>query len=110
MFLWINMRTDTDELAVVCREKGLLLAPGSLFSPHQMPRPWMRFNMTTSADAIVTVLGCARSLQPFISWSLNEHRLLCSECRADPGARYPSALVARGQSAARWRDGVTGVA
>lgn len=66
MFLWINMRTDTDELAVVCREKGLLLAPGSLFSLHQMPSPWMRFNMTTSADAIVTVFGCARSLQPFI--------------------------------------------
>jgi DNA-binding transcriptional MocR family regulator len=66
MFLWINMRADTNELAVVCREKGLLLAPGSLFSPHQMPSPWMRFNVTTSADAIATVFGCARSLQSFI--------------------------------------------
>jgi DNA-binding transcriptional MocR family regulator len=60
MFLWINMRTDTNELAVLCREKGLLLAPGSLFSPHQTPSPWMRFNMTTSADDVATVLGCVR--------------------------------------------------
>jgi DNA-binding transcriptional MocR family regulator len=60
MFLWINMGTDTNELAVVCREKGLLLAPGSLFSPHQTPSPWMRFNMTTSADDVAAVLGCVR--------------------------------------------------
>jgi DNA-binding transcriptional MocR family regulator len=61
MFLWINMRTDTNELAVVCREKGLLLAPGSLFSPHQTPSPWMRFNMTTSSDDVAIVLGSVRS-------------------------------------------------
>jgi len=60
MFLWVNMRIDTNELAVVCRERGLLLAPGSLFSPHQTSSPWMRFNMTTSANDIETVLGCAR--------------------------------------------------
>jgi len=56
MFLWINTHTDTDELAVSCREKGLLLAPGSLFSPHQAPTTWMRFNVTTPADAVTQYL------------------------------------------------------
>ena len=60
MFLWINMRTDTNELAVVCREKGLLLAPGSLFSPQQTASSWMRFNITTSVNDTATVLDCVR--------------------------------------------------
>jgi DNA-binding transcriptional MocR family regulator len=60
MFLWINTHADTDELAVSCREKGLLLAPGSLFSPHQTPSTWMRFNITTSADAVAQCLQILR--------------------------------------------------
>jgi DNA-binding transcriptional MocR family regulator len=59
MFLWIDMHTDTDELAVSCREKGLLLAPGSLFSPHQSPSTWMRLNMTTPTDAVAQCLHYA---------------------------------------------------
>jgi len=61
MFLWINTHTDTDELAVACREKGLLLAPGSLFSPHQAPSTWMRFNMTASADVVAQCLQIIRN-------------------------------------------------
>ena len=60
MFLWVNMHTDTDELAVSCRERGLLLALGSLFCPHQTPSTWMRFNMTTPADAVAHCLQSAR--------------------------------------------------
>jgi len=56
LFLWINASTDTNVLATAWREKGLLLAPGSLFSPHQTPSPWMRFNVTTPFDASVTNL------------------------------------------------------
>lgn len=58
MFLWADMHTDTNELAVICRERGLLLAPGSLFSPTQRPSPWMRLNVTTAAADIDTVLRC----------------------------------------------------
>ena len=50
MFLWVNVRTDTNELAAAWRQRGLLLAPGSLFSPQQTPSAWMRFNVTTLRD------------------------------------------------------------
>lgn len=50
MFLWVNMRTDTNQLAVRCREQGILIAPGSLFTPLQAPTSWMRFNVTTPMD------------------------------------------------------------
>jgi DNA-binding transcriptional MocR family regulator len=56
MFFWINMRTDTNELAMRWREKGLLLAPGSLFLYHQTPTEWMRFNVTTPIDRPMTDL------------------------------------------------------
>ncbi|HEX3912680.1 MAG TPA: PLP-dependent aminotransferase family protein [Steroidobacteraceae bacterium] len=50
MFFWINMRTDTNELAMRWRDKGLLLAPGSLFLHRQAASEWMRFNVTTQID------------------------------------------------------------
>lgn len=56
MFFWIDMRTDTTAMAAEWREKGLLLAPGSLFSPSQRPTTWMRFNVTTRLDASVLAL------------------------------------------------------
>ncbi|HEY2782276.1 MAG TPA: PLP-dependent aminotransferase family protein [Steroidobacteraceae bacterium] len=56
MFFWINMRTETNELAMRWREKGLLLAPGSLFLHHQTPSEWMRFNVTTPIDRSMTEL------------------------------------------------------
>ena len=48
LFLWANMRTNTTVLAEICSKHGLLLAPGSLFSPRQEPSTWMRVNVTTS--------------------------------------------------------------
>lgn len=61
MFLWVDMHTDTNELAVACRERGILIAPGSLFSPQQAPSTWMRFNVTARIDAALTVLLLTKS-------------------------------------------------
>jgi DNA-binding transcriptional MocR family regulator len=64
MFLWVNTRTDTNRLAVACRDEGLLLAPGSLFSPQQMPSHWMRFNVTAPLDeAMAALLRSVRSVR-----------------------------------------------
>lgn len=50
MFLWVNMRTDTNRLAMRGREQDILIAPGSLFTAQQAPSEWMRFNVTTQVD------------------------------------------------------------
>lgn len=57
LFLWANMQTDTTELAANCNKQGLLLAPGSLFSPRQEPSGWMRINVTTSLDDLAVALA-----------------------------------------------------
>lgn len=56
MFLWVNTRTDTNQLAAACREEGLLLAPGSLFSPQQQPSTWMRCNVTAPLEEAMAAL------------------------------------------------------
>lgn len=56
MFVWVDMRRDTNELAAAWREQELLLAPGGLFSPQQAPSSWMRFNVTTAMTGAVTNL------------------------------------------------------
>ena len=59
LFAWVNMHTDTNELAAACREQGLLIAPGSLFSLSQRPSAWMRFNVTTDAEITTQILRSA---------------------------------------------------
>jgi DNA-binding transcriptional MocR family regulator len=61
LFLWANMQTDTNLLAEVCSKHGLLLAPGSLFSPRQEPSTWMRINVTASLDDMNAILALAKS-------------------------------------------------
>jgi len=56
LFAWVDMHTDTNELALACRERGWLIAPGSLFSASQTPSTWMRFNVTTDADITSEIL------------------------------------------------------
>lgn len=51
MFLWVNMRSNTDRLAARCREHDMLIAPGSLFTASQAATSWMRFNVTTPIDS-----------------------------------------------------------
>jgi len=50
MFLWADTGQDTNAIARAGHEHGYVFAPGSLFSPSQMPSTWMRFNIATSAD------------------------------------------------------------
>jgi DNA-binding transcriptional MocR family regulator len=62
MFLWVDMRADTSALAASWREKGLLLAPGALFSPERRASSWMRFNVTTTIDErVLALMRSARS-------------------------------------------------
>jgi DNA-binding transcriptional MocR family regulator len=50
LFFWVNARKNTNEMAAMLREQGLVLAPGSLFSLEQSPSDWMRLNVTTPLD------------------------------------------------------------
>jgi DNA-binding transcriptional MocR family regulator len=61
LFAWVDMHTDTNELALACRERGWLIAPGSLFSTSQRPSTWMRFNLTTDAAITTDVVRTART-------------------------------------------------
>jgi DNA-binding transcriptional MocR family regulator len=50
MFLWADTGVDADALSAAGHEAGFLLTPGSLFSPHQSPTTWMRFNVANCGD------------------------------------------------------------
>jgi DNA-binding transcriptional MocR family regulator len=63
LFLWANMQSDTNVLAEICSKHGLLLAPGSLFSPRQEPSTWMRINATTSLDDVNASLARRRHVR-----------------------------------------------
>ncbi|WP_395400100.1 PLP-dependent aminotransferase family protein [Pseudoduganella sp. UC29_106] len=45
MFVWANAGRDTNVLTEHAMAEGLLLAPGSLFSPSQLPSTYMRLNV-----------------------------------------------------------------
>jgi DNA-binding transcriptional MocR family regulator len=45
MFVWVDTGRDTNELAARAMQEDLLLAPGSLFSPNQLPSTRMRLNV-----------------------------------------------------------------
>ena len=51
MFLWVDAQCDTNVLTEHAMAEGYLLAPGSLFSPNQLPSSRMRINVTTMSDA-----------------------------------------------------------
>lgn len=50
MFLWTETGADTNKLTEKAMEQGFLLAPGSLFSPHQTPSTKMRINIAAMSD------------------------------------------------------------
>jgi len=50
MFLWADLGVDTHALATRMFDAGYVTAPGSLFSPSQLPSTWMRFNVATSKN------------------------------------------------------------
>ncbi|WEF33755.1 aminotransferase-like domain-containing protein [Pseudoduganella chitinolytica] len=53
MFVWADAGRDTNVLAEKAMAAGLLLAPGSLFSPSQLPSCFMRLNIAAMQDAAV---------------------------------------------------------
>ena len=60
MYLWADFGRDTNELATAGSREGVLLAPGSLFSPTQLPTTWMRVAAATCLnDAAMRFLGRA---------------------------------------------------
>jgi DNA-binding transcriptional MocR family regulator len=50
MFLWADTGCDTNALTEKGVEQGYLFAPGSLFSPSQLPSTRMRFNVAYISD------------------------------------------------------------
>ena len=50
MFVWADAGGDTNRLAETALADGLVLAPGSLFSPRQLPSTHMRLNLATMQD------------------------------------------------------------
>jgi DNA-binding transcriptional MocR family regulator len=51
MFVWAETGCNTNILTEKAMEHGYLLAPGSLFSPSQLPSTRMRFNIATMSDS-----------------------------------------------------------
>jgi DNA-binding transcriptional MocR family regulator len=47
MYIWADFGRDTNELAASGSREGVLCAPGSLFSPTQLPSTWMRVAAAT---------------------------------------------------------------
>jgi DNA-binding transcriptional MocR family regulator len=52
MFAWVDTGRDTNVLAARAMDQGLLLAPGSLFSPSQLPSTRMRINVAAQDDEL----------------------------------------------------------
>jgi DNA-binding transcriptional MocR family regulator len=50
MFLWADCGRDTNAIAAAGAQQDILCAPGSLFSPTQLPSPWMRVSVATSLN------------------------------------------------------------
>lgn len=50
MFAWADCGRDTNVLAARALDEGLLLAPGSLFSPNQLPSTKLRLNVAAMDD------------------------------------------------------------
>ena len=50
MFVWVDAGMDTNVLTERAMAEGLLLAPGSLFSPSQLPTTRMRLNVATMQE------------------------------------------------------------
>ncbi len=52
MFLWAHAgeNRDAETLAAAAEQQGIILAPGSLFSPSQARSPWMRFHVAYAGN------------------------------------------------------------
>jgi DNA-binding transcriptional MocR family regulator len=50
MFLWADFGRDTNAIAAEASQQDILCAPGSLFSPTQLPSTWMRVSAATTLN------------------------------------------------------------
>jgi DNA-binding transcriptional MocR family regulator len=52
MFMWAHAgeSRDAESLAAAAEREGVILAPGSLFSPSQARSPWMRFHVAYAGN------------------------------------------------------------
>jgi DNA-binding transcriptional MocR family regulator len=58
VFLWADFGRDTNAIAVEASSEDILCAPGSLFSPTQLPSTWMRVSAATCLNpAAMRFLG-----------------------------------------------------
>jgi DNA-binding transcriptional MocR family regulator len=53
LFVWVDTGRDTNVLAAHAMEESVLLAPGSLFSPSQLPSTHMRLNIAALQEPAV---------------------------------------------------------
>lgn len=53
MFVWADAGMDTNLLTERAMAEGLLLAPGSLFSPNQLPSSCMRLNVAALQEPVI---------------------------------------------------------
>ncbi|GAB3442759.1 PLP-dependent aminotransferase family protein [Massilia solisilvae] len=53
LFVWADAGRDTNVLAERAMAEGILLAPGSLFSPSQLPSTFMRLNIAALGEPTV---------------------------------------------------------
>ncbi len=51
IFMWADFGRDTNAIAAAGAEQGILCAPGSLFSPTQLPSTWMRVSAAASLNS-----------------------------------------------------------
>jgi DNA-binding transcriptional MocR family regulator len=54
IFLWADLGRDTNAIAMEAAAEDILCAPGSLFSPTQLPSTWMRVSAATSLNPAAT--------------------------------------------------------
>lgn len=68
MFVWARMvdQSNVVEMASAAAGKGIMLAPGNLFRPHQEPSPWLRFNVVSCDDTetFAFISAFARARRP----------------------------------------------
>lgn len=50
LFGWVDVGTDTEQLALAMLDDGWLLAPGALFHANRRPGPLMRINFAATQD------------------------------------------------------------
>jgi DNA-binding transcriptional MocR family regulator len=53
LFLWVDAGCDTNVLTEKALDESILLAPGSLFSPTQLPSTRMRLNVAALSDPAI---------------------------------------------------------